>query len=125
MGNKLTTDFLRPFTLSQVTEIHNLALHMQTYGMSAVDVIDVCAEYINDHISNSPQCQLPAESVEPREQAKIACPDCGSPLRMSPVNISKCTNIGGKWRTSLECPACLFTTLSEKTLTEWSAANGV
>jgi hypothetical protein len=49
------------------------------------------------------------------------CPLCRGRLKIAAVNISRCTNIGGPWNTSLECsnPACRFAELSIKTLNEW------
>ena len=45
-------------------------------------------------LSVSPSC--PATSVD-------TCPHCGCQLSISPVNISRCTNIGGPWKSVSEC----------------------
>ena len=49
------------------------------------------------------------------------CPVCRWPVKISPVNISRCTNIGGPWKTSLEClnKTCRYTELSIKTMHDW------
>jgi len=49
------------------------------------------------------------------------CPECGRTVKVSPVNISRCTNIGGPWKSSIECTnkACRYTELSIKTMHDW------
>lgn len=120
--NRLTTDFFRPYSPDQVSALMSLALEMEVYGLTAADVITLAKEYfselsgrsrshnaINNHIHVG-------KSADPR-----ICPDCGYPVVIQPVNVSRCTNIGGAWRSSLVCSnaTCRFTELSIKTLTEW------
>ncbi len=50
----------------------------------------------------------------------IKCPDCGAPVRILPVNVSKCTNIGGEFQTSVHClqAGCHYSIVSKKTAKE-------
>lgn len=63
------------------------------------------------------------QRVRPAPAARHLCPLCGRPVTISAVNVSRCTNVGGAWRTSLVCSnvACRFADLSEKSLDEWKA----
>lgn len=109
-------------------EIHSLVIHMQSYGLTAGDVAQACQEFIDELVANLPPAAIntmpaPGETkvIPPRSPQVTNCPDCGSFVIIREVNISKCTNIGGGWKTSLECinDRCRFTELSAKTLNEW------
>jgi hypothetical protein len=95
-----------------------LATEMETYGLTAEDVIDICQEYLKEFIAASDP-----KSDKLYRPIVVPCPTpgCGHPLEISPVNVSRCTNVGGEWKTSLVCsnPDCRFTELSKKTLEEW------
>ncbi|MFA6135479.1 MAG: hypothetical protein WC869_15815 [Phycisphaerae bacterium] len=125
--NKLTTDFLRPFSPAQVMALHTQALHMRQFGMTADDAIAACEEYIENMIANAPPPPVNArapgggEAIPPPPSRLPECPECNSFMTISPVNVSRCTNIGGDWKSSLQCrnPDCRFSELSTKTLNEW------
>jgi len=115
---KLTIDFLRPFTPAQVSNMMALAMEMETYGVTPHDVVAICQEYMDDLVKTGV-----AEKTPPfRSTVPLPpCPECGGALVVSPVNVSKCTNIGGLWNTSVMCenPDCRYTELSVKKLAEW------
>jgi len=56
----------------------------------------------------------------------IGCPDCAGTLVLTPVNISRCTNIGGPWQTSMVCnnSDCRYTDLSVRSIREIQS-NGI
>lgn len=49
------------------------------------------------------------------------CPVCETVLRLSRVNVSRCTRVGGNWKTVAVCrnSKCRYTELSIKLLKEW------
>ena len=49
---------------------------------------------------------------------RVPCsrPGCGGTVRLFPVNISKCTAVGGPWRTQAICRRCGNDQLSELTV---------
>jgi hypothetical protein len=51
----------------------------------------------------------------------VPCPVCTSPLRVTRVNVSRCTNIGGPWKISIMCsnPNCYHNELSQLSSEEW------
>lgn len=123
--NKLTIDFFRPFEgVEKVTELQTLAMEMQAYGLTATEVVDMCAEYLGNIRAEMAANANVVSRYQPKilqSQPRYACPLCQDALQVSAVNVSKCTNIGGPWNTSLMCSSteCRYTELSEKTLTEW------
>jgi len=127
---KLTDDFLRTFSMPQVALLHTLALEMETYGLTAADVIDLCVEKL-ESLRKPKESQKPeAITLKPKKRRKarlsdVRCPECQSFCEITPVNVSKCTRVGGSWKTSLMCSNehCRFTELSEKTLEEWRNDN--
>lgn len=114
---KLTTDFLRPFNSDQVAMLGVLAAEMEAYGLSAGDVAAMCREYNADLRAR----MLANPPPKPTNKLGQVCPECGAPVQISPVNVSRCTNVGGNWRTSLMCSksACRYTELSVKTINDW------
>lgn len=56
-----------------------------------------------------------------RREHKPVCPLCNQQLRITPVNVSRCTAVGGEWKTSAMClnANCRYSTLSEKSMQEW------
>jgi len=123
--SKIADDFLRAYSPGQVSFIQTIASEMEVFGLSSRDLLDICNDYLaalaqkNKKIPGNSPIGPPVKNVKPASFS--ACPECGRGLRISPVNVSKCTNIGGKWKTSLECknPTCRFTELSEKSTAEW------
>jgi hypothetical protein len=105
---KITKDFLRPFSTAEVMQLQTLAMEMETYGVTAVDVLAMCREYFE---GMRPKHAAPGQTPQPE-----VCPECGSGLSEKPVNVSPCTNIGGGWRSVLICQndLCLYTELSSK-----------
>lgn len=111
-------DFLRPFTPQQVSNLLTLALEMDRFGLSPADVIHGCRGYFDNMVGETKQ--PPIESG-PRIESSAVCPLCGWQLKISRVNASKCTNVGGPWKTSVECgnAECRYTDLSMKSVMEW------
>lgn len=129
---KLTEDFLRSFSLPQVALLHTLAMEMETYGLTASEVIDICVERLEaERSANPPESHNPQNNKSRKKRrprlSSVPCPQCGEMLEITPVNVSRCTNIGGPWKSSLLCssPQCRFTELSVKTVTEWSGKHGL
>lgn len=60
--------------------------------------------------------------VRKRLQSQPLCPHCGTALRISAVNVSRCTRVGGGWRSIGVCQndQCLYSELSLKSVTAWS-----
>ena len=114
---KIMDDFLRPYPLRKIMELHSLTLEMVRYGLTAEEVLAACTTRIEEHLAAAP-VSTPAEPPRPA----TVCPECGAAVRVAPVNVSKCTNVGGSWKTSLECinKNCRFTELSVKSMNEWS-----
>jgi len=121
---KLTDDFLRSFSLPQVALLHTLALEMETYGLAASEVIDLCVERLELGRVEK-EAPRPASSPQRRKRrprlSSVPCPECGEYVEITPVNVSKCTAIGGPWKSSLICgnSKCRWTQLSEKSTKEF------
>lgn len=117
MMSKTTEDFLRAWSMPQVAILHTLALEMESYGLTAAEVVKICAKKLETG-RTGPQHRSPARSMPRRPR----CPECqNDSVEVTPVNVSRCTNIGGNWRTSIVChnPQCRFTELSKKSMDEW------
>lgn len=120
--NKLTIDFLAPYTSSMIGTLQMLAMEMQTFGLDATDVIALTKEYFNEIAEQVATDKPSLPHGKPNKlRPVVLCPVCRSMVSITPVNVSKCTNVGGPWKTSLMCSNadCRFTELSEKTLAEW------
>lgn len=54
-------------------------------------------------------------------QSLPRCSICGQEMDISPVNVSRCTNVGGNWLSIQVCrnKTCRHTELSEKSIREW------
>jgi len=130
--DKLTEDFLRPYSGAQVSQLMTLALEMETFGLTAADVIVICGGYFAALSAAQDVSQIAvSRAMVPQRPAgppaAVPCPVCGRPLKISPVNVSKCTNVGGAWRTSLMCSGdtCRFTELSTENLDHWRVKSGI
>lgn len=126
--NKTTQDFLRPFPAAKIMDIHGLMIHMRACGLDAAEVESACQEFIKKLVSDLPPDATNTRPAPGETKVILAsspgvsfCPECKSFVIIKPVNVSRCTNIGGPWKTSLECTndRCRFTELSIKTLNEW------
>lgn len=112
MTGKLIEDFLRPFSLEQVSQMHSLAMHMRKFGVSADEVVEMCALRVRQSVA-------PVHAGGGRRQpARISCPECGASLVVSRVNVSRCTAVGGEWKASVVCGGCHFSALSKRTVSE-------
>lgn len=136
LSENMVEDFFRPFKPAQVTEILTLARLMERFSVTPEEVLEMGNQYFlklkEDMEKNNP---LPIDPV-PQKQKKIrgksnrpftTCPVCGNKVIIELVNVSKCTNVGGDWHTSLICTNtdCRFTELSTKTMEEWRVENGI
>lgn len=135
--SKLFDDFLRPFSPAQIASMLTMAMEMETYGLTAADVAQACREYMTN-LQKEMEARQPLPDIQRSMTTKkltkrqheplLRCPipGCGSPVDISPVNVSKCTQVGGEWHSSLMCrnPRCRFTELSTKTIEQWGTENG-
>jgi len=114
--DKLAADFLRPFSEQQKVMLLTLAIEADTFGLNMNDIVVILQKDFES------RAHLTETALPPRKKAPpvLTCHECGSLLILRPVNISRCTNIGGNWKTSLECGnrACMYTSLSIKSVTE-------
>lgn len=121
--SKLADDFLRSFSLPQVALLHTLAMEMETYGLTASEVIDLCVIRLEAGRVEKTHDVPTTPSRKKRRQhlSSVRCPECGERVKIIPVNVSKCTNIGGPWKSSLMCgnDKCRWTELSEKSAKEF------
>jgi hypothetical protein len=125
--NKLAKVFLDPFSPEQLAIFLTMAMQMDKYGLTAQDVMAVCKDRITQDLSGKEYKYSPvvppdhSKTMLPTPLKLINCPICASAVRISRVNISKCTNVGGDWKTSVECtnPDCRFMELSKETINEW------
>lgn len=119
MRSKFVNDFLRPYSLAQVAQLHSLALEMATWGLTADDVLEICESRLEEN--RAEKAPVPVNPPASPQRPTATCPMCGAKVNISRVNVSKCTHVGGNWKTSLMCSNehCRFTELSEKTLEEW------
>lgn len=118
--SKIMEDFFSPYSIFKIMTLHSFLLEMARYGLTAEDVLAGCTARIQEHISAT----TPPADREAAPEASIptaACPDCGALVRVSRVNVSRCTNIGGPWKSSIEClnKTCRYTELSIKTMNDW------
>lgn len=122
---KMSADFLRPYSQAQIGDILTLALEMRTWALTPDDVIAAVNDYFEAVVArHGVKEQAPDVAAVPAGKKKalaVDCPQCGGSVAVSPVNVSRCTAVGGEWHTSLQCsnPQCRFTELSTKTLLEW------
>ena len=60
-------------------------------------------------------------AVKVNQKRMPCCPACQGPVKITPVNVSRCTNIGGPWKSSIEClnKTCRYTELSIKPMNDW------
>jgi predicted RNA-binding Zn-ribbon protein involved in translation (DUF1610 family) len=128
ISEKLIEDFLHPFGEGKISIMLTIAMEMQSFGLTATEVIEICKTHMKqrqegmvaaENLLRKIPPSSPAEPAEPKNE--FLCPDCRQRIIIRPVNVSKCTNIGGGWKTSLECinEKCRYTELSKKSLQEW------
>lgn len=127
--NKLEEDFLRPFNPQHILTMHSFMLHIKEFGLDVNDVVEICDNYIEGLVKDLPP-EAKKKAVHKKSKApqtSATCPDCGSGIEVTVVNISRCTNVGGDWKTSIAClnTKCLFTELSLKSVQEWRETNGL
>lgn len=125
MTSKLIADFFRPFSEEQAFFAATIAKRMDEFGLDPVDVvamIDALAAQRRDDQDNArTQIKiLRADADKKAINSHLKCPKCGDAIKLFPVNVSKCTAIGGPWQTSIMCrnEGCMFNELSEKTVKE-------
>ena len=118
-------DALLPFDLNQLQLVRVVMDRGLEYGATAEELYAAIIARLEATVADIQPATplLPVRADAPRPGP--LCPECGALLAVSPVNVSKCTNVGGDWRTSLQCsnPACRFTELSAKTLAQWRVSN--
>jgi hypothetical protein len=42
----------------------------------------------------------------PAQRSGVSCARCGGRVQLYPVNVSKCTDVGGPWKTQAVCRGC-------------------
>lgn len=126
MNDKFVKDFFNPFSESQAFFAATIATRMNEFGITADDVIDMIHILVSqrkqayDEVMKISEKEIKERNKKEVVNHKLRCPECDSRLRLTPVNVSKCTNIGGAWKTSIMCQnaACKYTELSTKTIKE-------
>jgi len=119
--DKLTEDFLRPFDVNQVLQLHSFVLRVKQFGLTFDDVESICDVFVAETVEAAKKQQPVLPTPVTTNQQMTRCPKCGSFCRISQVNVSKCTNVGGDWKTSIMCANhdCRFTELSTRTINDW------
>lgn len=120
--SKLAQDFLAPYTPSQVAMLQSMLLALQQYGLDVDAGLQILAEYYQDILAkNSGEEKIAPNIAHPPPRSFPVCPECRHMLIVAEVNVSRCTAIGGPWKTSLMCgnKACRYTELSTKSIHEW------
>lgn len=117
MTDKLRNDFLSPFSIQQRSALLTILLEAETFSLDVADMIEIIRTDFEQRRTNHSGGQQ-----QPKAKSYPVCPGCGSKLYIRAVNVSRCTNVGGDWQTSLECSnsKCLYTTLSTRSLRSWS-----
>lgn len=122
MMEKYIADALYPFSLAEKQLLLTIRDRAAEYG-AALDDIAAAIEIEIEELKAAvvPAEKRPKKPTAPPARPETQCPLCGSTVAISPVNVSKCTRVGGSWKTSLMCKNkdCRFTELSEKSLKEW------
>jgi len=112
--------FLAPFAGHNIAVVASVARQMLRLGIGPEEALERCAGHL-ERLKVSVGAAQPPSLPELAAPSGISCPECGLPVQITPVNISKCTNVGGGWKTSVICsnPRCRYTELSTKTVSEW------
>jgi len=125
MMDKYITDALYPFSMIEKQLLLTIRDRATEYGATLDDIvtaIEIEIELLKAAVTPaSPPRDIKA--TVKKQKHKTLCPLCGSVVDISRVNISKCTHVGGSWKSSLMCrnKNCRFTELSEKSLHELGA----
>lgn len=120
--SELNKDFFAPYEPAEISTLKSMASRMMAYGLSPEDVFAMAEEAfeaLKPKEEPKGQYPFPIGPSQPGRKSKL-CPECGAELLITPVNVSKCTNIGGSWNSSMLCKNvdCRYTELSEKTTKE-------
>ena len=91
-------------------QLQNAAALLDMASSSGTTTVDDLAQSVAREVARrtSPLNQPPS----------FPCPQCGYILRISPVNVSRCTRVGGQWKSIIQCDACGYDQLSNKTPAE-------
>lgn len=124
--NRSKDNFFNPFTAIEVSFLNTIAIRMIEYGMTPEDMQPRSVLKMRELTADKDKLKtkVPVSVTKPKygpwpKQGPL-CPECESEIRIQRVNVSKCTNVGGDWKTSIMCknPNCRFTELSKKTIEE-------
>lgn len=122
--------FIAPFFGQHLPLVAAVAKQMIAYGIGPEEALiryQACMDAMQA-LSVAPRVSVAAGKDQPALSISAPiCPECGAAVRISPVNVSKCTNVGGEWRSSISClnQTCRFTELSTKTMDEWRSDHAV
>lgn len=127
MIKKNTKDALYPFSIAEKQLLLTINSRVIEYGSSMVEALAAIEDEINNLKKSVTQVVTKSKEKQvrmpkPQNRLNVKCPDCNSIVNISLVNVSKCTAVGGDWKTSMMCnnPKCRFTELSKKSLQDWS-----
>lgn len=124
---KYITDALQPFSSADIQLVITMMDRLEEYGIPADDIADVLRQKVAElRASVEPAPGSARKNVKrqlTRNKIRLKCPDCGAPVNVAPVNVSKCTNVGGGYHSVLMCSSsdCRFTEMSINTMAEWAA----
>ena len=97
-------DFLAPFSLANIQTYLLIAARAKAFGVS--DIESVFEKILTQAVEET---TINREPVSRQTKQATPCPLCGAPVRVMPVNITKCTRVGGgytkmKYCSNEQCP---------------------
>lgn len=104
---------LAAFTDKQIQECHSLLKHLERNGKDVSEFMAYGAQLKNYLAAK--------DAVKAAIKKKLACPKCGKPLMIIPVNVNARTRIDEKFKCVISCSDwknCGYERYSEKTIQE-------
>jgi hypothetical protein len=105
------------WTVREMLNCVALLQHLEGEGVSDLPTARRLISAQIDGLRRTARQTATTRKNEVRFQGTLPCPQCGSPMVPIAVNISKCTRVGGNWKSLVQCTNhdCLFDELSLKT----------
>lgn len=115
---KIIKKFFDPLSVAQANMVPVLLDRMQLFGIT-INELDIM--YDEWMVAKKDELKQQAQSIEfkvrePRAASKVSkgsdkCAKCGARVRKHAVNVSKCTKVGGNFKTAIQCTnrECLHT----------------
>jgi ribosomal protein L37E len=86
---------LTAFNVRQLSDARAMLTVLQRAGAATiVDAVQVIEQEMGD------------TGRETKKPGPVSCCQCGGQVSLYPVNVSRCTQIGGPWRTQIICRRC-------------------